>query len=71
MLFFSMQFRYCALVWMFLNRSLNNRINKLQGRSLRLANKDTTSSFNKLLEKENTFTVDQSNNQKLANEMYK
>ena len=50
--FFSSQFAYCPLIWMFHNRTLNNRINKLQERALRLVHNDNTSSFYELLQKE-------------------
>ena len=56
---------------MFHKPSLNNRIRKLKKRALRLMYKDTTSSFDELLEKENTFTFQQRNIQKGAIEMYK
>ena len=45
---FASQFAYCLLVWMFHNRTLNNRINKLQERALRLVHNDNTSSFYEL-----------------------
>ena len=38
--FIESQFSYCPLVWMFHNRVLNNRINKLHERGLRLVYKD-------------------------------
>ena len=68
--FFSSQFGNCPLIWIFHNRSLNNRINKLQERVLRLVHKDATSSFDELLEKENTFTIHHRSIQKLAIEMH-
>ena len=37
--FVESQFSYCPLIWMFHNRSLNNRINNLHERSLRLVYK--------------------------------
>ena len=43
--FFTSQFAYWPLIWMFRNRTLNNRINKLQERALRLFHNDNTSSF--------------------------
>ena len=30
------QFNYCPLIWMFHSRQLNNRLNKIQERPLRL-----------------------------------
>ena len=55
---FTWQLGYYTLVCMFQNRSLNNQINKLHKRSLRLVHKnDTTSCPHELLEKDNTFTI--------------
>ena len=55
--FSSSQFRYYSLVWMFHDHYLNNQIGKLQERTLGLLCKDTTSSFDELVEKGNTFTI--------------
>ena len=41
--FFESQFKYCPLVWMFHSRELNNKINRLQERALRLIYNDYTS----------------------------
>ena len=69
--FFLSQFRYCRLVCKFHNRSLNNRINRLQEGSLRLVNKGTNFSIVELLEKENGFTIYQKNIKKRAIEIHK
>ena len=69
--FIESQFGYCPLVWMFHSRTLNNRINKLHERALRLVYKDTNLTFEELLRKDNSFTIHQMNLQKLATEMYK
>ena len=69
--FFSSQFAYCPLVWMFHNRTRNTRINKLQERALRLAHNNNTSSFYDLLQKDNSFTIHHRNLQKLALETYR
>ena len=69
--FIESQFGYCPLVWMFHSRSLNNRINSLHKRALRLVYKDQTLSFEELLRKDNSFTIHHRNLQKLATEMYK
>ena len=53
------------------NWTLNNRINKLQERALRLVHNDNTSSFYELLQKDNSFTIHHRNIQKLALEMYR
>lgn len=47
--FFSSQFGYCLLVWLFHFRSLNNQLNKLKEKVLRPVCKDTKSYFGKLL----------------------
>ena len=62
---------HCLLVWMFHNRTLNNRINKLQESALRLVHNDNTSSFYELLRKYDSFTVHHENIQKLALKIYR
>ena len=69
--FFESQFSYCPLVWMFHSRTLNNRINRLHERALRLVYKDNHLTFEQLLDKDNSFTVHHRNLQKLATEIYK
>ena len=43
--FIDAQFNYCLLIWMFHSRTLNNKINKIYRRALRLVYKDYISSF--------------------------
>ena len=69
--FIESQFGYCPLVWMFHSRKLNNRINSLHERALRLVYKETTLSFEDLLTLDKSFTIHHRNLQKLATEMYK
>ena len=69
--FIESQFGYCPLIWMFHSRNINNRINHLHERALRIAYKDFNSSFQELLEKDNSVTIHHRNLQKLATEMYK
>ena len=69
--FIESQFSYCSLIWMFHNRTLNNKINKLHERALRLVYKDDASTFRELLDKDNSFTIHERNLQKLAIEMFK
>ena len=64
-------FGYCPLVWMMHSRALNNRINRIHERALRLVYKDDTSSFKDLLKKDNSFTVHERNIQSLAIELFK
>ena len=47
--FINSQFGYCPLVWMFHSRMLNNRINKIHERALRIVYNDDHSSFDELL----------------------
>ena len=68
---FTLQFGYCLLVRNFHNRSLNDRIKRLQEEALCLVYKGTNSSIVELLEKENTFTINQKNIKKRALEIYK
>ena len=49
--YFESQFKYCPLVWMFHGRQVNNEINYLLERALRMIYEDSTSSFDTLLEK--------------------
>ena len=69
--FIESQFNYCPLVWMFHNRTLNNKINKLHERALRIVYRNNDMSFQELLDKDNTVTVHQRNLRKLAIQMYK
>ena len=69
--FFNSQFNYCPLVWMFHSRSINNKINRLHERVLRIVYNDFKSSFKKLLEKDGTVSIHVKNLQNLAREMFK
>ena len=69
--FFSSQFGYCPLVWMFHNRRCNNKINCLHERMLRIVHKGYKSSFAELLSVDKSLTVHHRNVQKLAIEMCK
>ena len=65
------QFGYCPLVWMFHSRILNNKINSLHERALRITYGDRSSSFENLLEKDNSVSIHHRNIQALATEMFK
>ena len=69
--FINSQFGYCPLVWMLHSRKLNNRINKIHERALRLVYNDNVSSFQDLLIKSNSVSVHHKNIQILAIELYK
>ena len=69
--FFMAQFSYCPLTWMFHSRKLNNKISKLHERCLRIVYGDNTSSFEKLLETDNSLSVHHRNIQVLETELCK
>ena len=68
--FFSSQFSYCPLVWMFHSRTTNSQINRLHERCLRLIYSDKMSSFENLLKKDKSVTVHTRNPQILATELF-
>ena len=59
------------LIWMFHSRQLNNRINKIQERALRLVYKDNKLTFDDLLKLDNSVTIHQRNIQILTTEIFK
>ena len=64
--FFKSQFSYSFLTWMMHCRKLNNKINRLYERSLRVTYNDDLSSFEELLEIDNSVSVHNRNIQCLA-----
>ena len=69
--FINSQFQYCPLAWMFHNRKLNTKINKLHERALRITYRDQEPSFEDLLGYDNSVFVHQKNLQVLMIEMFK
>ena len=69
--FFKSQFNYCPLAWMFHSRSLNNKINRLHERCLRVIYNDKSSSFKELLERDNSISIHEQNVRTLVIEMFK
>ena len=65
------KFKYCPLVWMFHRRQINDKVNKLHKKALRIVYNDTITSFEELLVQDKTFTIDHQKIQSLAIEMYK
>ena len=65
------QFSYCPLVWMFCDRYLNNKINHIHKKALRIAYKDNVSDFDTLLTRDNSVSVHKRNLQLLMTEIYK
>ena len=69
--FINSQFGYCPLVWMFHSMTLNNRINKIHERALRIVYQDKQTSFAQLLIKDGSVTTHERNIQAMAIELYK
>ena len=69
--FITSQFSYCPLVWMFHSQLLNNKINAIHERALRIPYCDKHSKFQQLLEKDNSVSIHHRNLQVLATEMFK
>ena len=56
---------------MFHSRKLNHRINKIEERALKFVYNDHQCIFEELLDRDNSFTINERNLQKLAIEMFK
>ena len=69
--FFKSQFSYCPLLWMCHSRTMNNKINHLLERCLRVMYTDKISSFKELLERDGSVQRRNRNLQILATEMFK
>ena len=69
--FIESQFSFCPLLWMFNgSRRLNNMIDRIQERGLRIVYRDYISSFEDLLKKNESVTIHHRNIQLAAVEMY-
>ena len=69
--FFSSQFNYCPLAWMFHNRSLNHKINILHKRCLRVIYNDGHLSYDELFNLDNPVWIHHKNLHILATEMFR
>ena len=70
--FITSQFSYYLLVWVFHSRTLDNQINKIHEKPLRLVHKNETfSSFDELLKRDKSLRIHQNNLQILTTEIYK
>ena len=69
--FIESQFNHCPLIWMLHSQAMNNKINRLYERSLRIAYSDHSSTFEELLERDKTFSIHHKNIQSLGIEIYK
>lgn len=69
--FFVSCFNYCPLIWMFCGRSGDDAINRVHLRALRTLHDDFSSSFQELLNLDNSVSVHHKNLQTLMTEIYK
>ena len=69
--FFSSQFSYCPLVWMFHSYALSNKINRLHERCPRIVYNDKKTTHENLLVRERSVSVHVRNLQILATEIFK
>ena len=67
--FIRLQFNYCPLVWMFHDRTINSKVNKIRERALRIVCKDSGNDF--LNAVNNSVTTHQRNLQLLMIEIFK
>ena len=69
--FITIRFQYYPLIWMFHSRQLNQKINKIQERALRITYKDTEYPFSEILQKDSAVTIHTKALQILMTDMYK
>ena len=69
--FFLPKFNYCPLVWMFCDRTLINKVNRIHERALRISYKDMKSDFDQMLLRDNAVPIHIRNLQLLMIEIYK
>ena len=69
--FINSQFGYCPLVWMNHSSKMNNRINRIHERALRIVYGDKNATFEELLSKDNSVKIHDRNLQVLVTEMLK
>ena len=65
------QYSYCTLIWMFRDRSVHKKINKIHERALRIVYKDSCPSFEDLLKKAEPVSIHEKNLKLLATEIFK
>ena len=69
--FITSQFGYCPLVSFFCSRKINNRMNRIQERPLKIVCKDYVSTFGQPLKKDCSVSIHIRNLQVLATEIFK
>ena len=65
------KFNYCPLIWMYLGKNSNNRIDRVQKRALRILHNDFNMPFEVLLSRTDERKVHIKNLQKLMLQIYK
>ena len=68
--FIELQFGYCPLIWMLHSGGVNNKINLIHERALRITYNDKSSSYSELLTKDIPATIHHRNIRALAIEIY-
>ena len=69
--FIASHFSYCPIVWMFQSTKLNERINQIHERALRIVSKDFKLSFQELLIEDSSLNIYHKNLQKIVTEIFK
>ena len=69
--FVTSQFSYCPFIWTFHSRRLNNKINSIHERALRITYQDNASTFQELLNEDNSVSIHDRSLQVLATEMFR
>ena len=69
--FIKLQFGYCPLIWVFHTSGVNNKVDHLHERSLRIVYKNNISSFEELFKTNKSFTIHQRSILSLAIELFK
>ena len=64
-------FQYCSLVWHFCGQTNNNKLEKIQGRALKILHNDYSSTYAELISKSNMSTLMLSRLRATAFEVYK
>ena len=64
--FIESQFNYFSLIWMFHSRAMNNKMNRILEKALRLVYSNYSSNYNELLKKGGSFSIHERNIQTLA-----
>ena len=67
--FITSEFSCAPVVWMFHSCKQNRHINRIHERAMRVVYKDYNSSFDELLEKDNSYKIHDRNLQKLVTEI--